>query len=459
MLDTVKVGIPLTQDQLNHLLQRSSEDDCWQWVQRLPATGEIRFSRVKGLAQLDRQSYHREIVYYIPDHFILGETHLQIELSLPKFYYGHNIYLLYDFVNALHLLKNQLESQLSIKFVDVLEWQVFRADACYAWKVFSQDLAQQLLDSLKRIHYPRKKPIIYPTSIVFAGNTYSLKFYLKHPEFIQHDRKALLKQNILIENIEFLENLSLGVIRCEATLRRKYLIRQNIKTIGDLAKSKAEVIFDDDCLALNPQLFDSETNVRRAAITIFMHNIKAFGAEYENVRLTNSFSKKTFLYNTEYVYKCPPMTLQIDSEKFIFNGGGCTHKHRTNPTLILQYFIYRFLGDNKGMDTADQVKNKLLTKYKSSKALRLLGFWMHVQKFSSQDAKNLYGKSAFYQAKSDLKEAGVSLVEPPKVINAEERFLESFQFEVPNEYVINRFDENRSHIGVIELFTKDIQES
>ena len=73
MIDTVKVGIPLTRYQLEKLNKLLSQDDRWQWVQLQPTTGEVRFLRVKGVTELDRESFHREIAWYIPRGMLLSD--------------------------------------------------------------------------------------------------------------------------------------------------------------------------------------------------------------------------------------------------------------------------------------------------------------------------------------------------------------------------------------------------
>lgn len=236
MIDTIKVGIPLSESQLNKLLELVASVNQWQWVQYHPQSGDLRFLRLRGIAEADQNSFHRNIHWDIPDRYRTDDTFLTVELSLPKFTYGHNIHLLYGWIDALKDLKKQFEKELHCRFPDVLEWRVRRVDSCYTWRCPSQLTAQNLLDSLKRLRYPRKEPTIRPESIFFKGNTYSLKIYLKLPEFKVHDMKELIKGKANLEWVNHLENLATGVIRIEATLRQKYLERKNIKTIADLVK-------------------------------------------------------------------------------------------------------------------------------------------------------------------------------------------------------------------------------
>ena len=71
--------------------------------------------------------------------------------------------------------------------------------------------------------------------------------------------------------------------------------------------------------------------------------------------------------------------------------------------------LHKFPSETELVDLHDEVKAKLFEKYKRTKAARLLGFWLHVQKIGVDDAKQSYGRSPFYAAQADLKAVGVSL--------------------------------------------------
>lgn len=459
MIDTVKVGIPLTRYQLEKLNKLLSQDDRWQWVQLQPTTGEVRFLRVKGVTELDRESFHREIAWYIPDHYNPEECCLVVELSVPKFWYGHNIYLLYGFLDALRELKKTFEKQLNCRFVDVLEWRLFRVDICYAWKTPSQNIARQILDSLTHLHYPRKKPTIYPgESILFVGRTYSLKFYLKLPEFLKNDRKALLRQKASLDWINYLEKLATGVLRCEATLRYQYLKNKKIETIGDLARPTTSLEWNQDFIDLNPGVLEDQFKLYASIMVINGYTL----SQKLGTNLVDIFqrieTKNEIPLEDGDVCEAPPMTLEFAGIEYRHNGGGYTVRKKDNSTTILQYFIQKFIGDNRGMDTADQVKTKLLDKYKTNKAARLLGFWLHVQRFGSENAKELYGRNPYYVAKTELKEAGVSLIEPPKVLDRAERFIEQFSLDVPSPHVTNAVDDYRDSGNLLNLLQRDTAE-
>lgn len=419
MLDSIKVGIPLSPLQHKKLLKLANQDDRWQWVQRQANTGDLRFVRSRGLLLLDHHSYHRKINWDIPDVYHPDDCYLVVELSLPKFWYGHNIHLLYNYADALHELKKLLQKQLHCKFPDIIYWKVFRLDPCYNWLFPSQDDSQRYLDSLKHLHFPRKRPVIYPTSIVFVGATYSFKFYLKLPEFRKHDRVQLLKDKASLEWVNHLEQMATGVLRCEATLKRKYLKRRGINVFGDLLKTQI--------LAKLPDNEDIDYELPEYSEPL----IELCQIAWRRIPFGDNSVTLTYEYN------------QTEASLVFYKK---THLRR-----ILEDLIKKFIGENSGMDTADRVEAKLMKKYKPVKAARLVGFWLYIQRFGSEKAKAHFGHNSYYVAKRELKAASVSLVEPPVLIASEQRFLDKFRLEIPSEFVTNKVDDFRDSNNLLNL--------
>jgi II/X family phage/plasmid replication protein len=101
-------------------------------------------------------------------------------------------------------------------------WQLMRIDLCYAWKFETQDQAEVMLDILRSFNFGRKKKATYDTSVMYVGQSYSLKFYLKHPEFFRHDFKILRD----LGHVDFayrMLDVAKGVLRFEVTLRKPFL--------------------------------------------------------------------------------------------------------------------------------------------------------------------------------------------------------------------------------------------
>lgn len=461
MIDTIKLGIPLTLSQHTKLQKLLKKDENWQWVKFQPSTGDLKLVRSRGLAALDKNSFHREIRFDVSSSYIPEETFLTLEFSVPKFWYGHNIHLLYGFVEALQHLKKLLEQQLHCRFVDVMTWKVSRVDCCYAWRCPSEKIAEQILNSLKCLHFPRKKPIIYPETLLFAGATYSVKFYLKYPEFMQHDRKALLQDKASLEWINYLEELSKGVLRMEATLRRQYLKIQNINTVEDLTKTQLNFEWSQEFI----QAAESSCEKDSLNVTALMFKLAADGLKSKYgctmFDLFDENSKNPYcMFKDSAVFYAPPQTLVFpDGVELSCEGGKFTVWKVNNPTSILQYFLKKFLGDNRRMQEADEVKLKLYEKYKRDKAHRLYTTWLGVQRDGLQALKQDVGDRSFYRIKADLKAAGCSFVEPPKITTLNQDFIKSFRLDVPSIHVTNKVDDFRDTSNVINILPHLVKQS
>lgn len=450
MLDTVRLGIPLTRRQFDRIQQSAFASSRPQWAILYPQTGELVLRRVSGLAGTDQDSFHREIRWDIPFHYYQDDTYLTVELSLPKLYYGHNIRLLYNFVAALELLKSILEKQFGLKgkgkLTRIYEWQLWRVDCCYAWDCcHSQTVAQQVLDSLKHLHFPRKRPVIYPTTILFAGTTYSLKFYLKLPEFRQHDLKVLVKAKASLEWISHCEELATGVLRVEATLRRKFLKKRGIETVADLLEPSVAYEFHN--LDQYPEDFDLDS----ALFAIMNYHAGQAEEGDWNAVVWDALDGEQF--NAPEGYEMD-FTTSSGEVHYCHMGSGFILRKRDQPTAILQYLLEKFLGSNPGMQHADEVEAKLRAAFQDRKAGRLLGTWLCVQKLGVEKTKELLGKDAYYRDYRDMKKAGISSIELPKnVIRHNPEFWRKFQVGVPSEYVTNRVDDFRDGGNVLNLPT------
>lgn len=422
MFDTLKFAIPLTDKQYDRILSIALSSNREQWSLFNPTTGELRFRRLLGLAETDQQSFHREILWDIPGRYIPGDTFLTVEFSLPKFWYGHNIHLLHKPIEPLERFKQLLERQLKLtrlKLPVVKDWLLKRADICYSWRCPNQQIAQAILDSLKHLHYPRKKPHIFDSGIMFAGRTYSVKFYLKFQDFRRHDMPTLLKDGASLEWVNYLEQKSQGVLRYEATLRSQYLKEKGISSINQLLS----VSFNASKFSLEAESIELQTDDEKIVffLEITRHNV-------QSGHLRADGDGMVVLKNGQ-VLDSPIGRVKILT--------------RTMTDELLQYFLDKFVGD-KGMQLVSEVESKLNETYKPIKAARLMSFWLYVQRFGSDKAREAFGKRTFYYAKSDLKRAGVSLVEQHEnVIKLSPGFFQDFKLEVPSQFVTNEYDDFR----------------
>lgn len=450
MIDTLKLLIPLSPSQHRRVRQIAAHSDRWNWVLHHQKTGELLFRKVSGLFKTDSHSYHREIRWDVDAGEKEENVHLTIELSLPKYWYGHNVSLLYDWQKALRHLREELNRQFGLKTRWVLppieEWKLARVDLCYAWWFPCQDLAQRFLDSLKVLHFPRKQPTVRPESIMFVGATYSLKFYLKYPEFLAHDRRELLKQQAALEWVEYLENLASGVLRMEVTLRHRYLKRNGLNTVADLAGFHQWVEFE------NPPT-DQESALAQVMVASMVH-LNGLGIDME---ASDWLEKGGHPVTEGLTLKAPAGTLEWCGKEYSIPENSMTF-HRVELTVwTLQRMLRKFVGDSVEMRTEDMVYQVLSEHYKPVKTARLTSFWLYVRRFGSEKARSDFGKRSYYYNRAEMKKAGVGLLEPPdmnKVIPLHRAFMEEFRLVVPSCHVVNRVDDDRNSQNLLNFRPK-----
>ncbi|HEY9658132.1 MAG TPA: phage/plasmid replication protein, partial [Allocoleopsis sp.] len=365
----------------------------------------------------------------------------------PKLYYGHNIHLLYEYPKPLKLLKGLLERHFGFKgrgrLIDIGAWNLWRLDVCYAWKCPDQATAQQVLDSMKHLHFPRKKPHIYATGLLFSGTTYSLKFYLKLPEFKEHDRRVLLKAKCQLEFINYCEDIAKGVVRVEATLRRKFLLQRGIKTVSDLLTPKIEYEFSRED-------FPEETDLGDAVFAIIGYNLDQSDGFTDWEQVIND-TEDGSVFNAPEGYET---TIYRNEETINYKhtGKGFILRKTDQPTTILQFLLTKFLGDNPTMQHSEEVESKLNSAFKPVKAARLMAMWLYVQRYGTQKTKEAFGHDSYYNSKREMKKAGVSFIEPPKnVVRLQPKFYDQFRIEVPSQFATNRVDDFRDSANILNL--------
>jgi hypothetical protein len=119
---------------------------------------------------------------------------------------------------------------------------------------------------------------------------------------------------------------------------------------------------------------------------------------------------------------------------------------------ILNYFLTKFLGDERAMNSAKKVEVRLVEVYKRSKALRLVTFWLYVRNFGTEQAKASFGKDSFYRSRRELGKAGISLLGPPRTaLGSNITFLEDFRLDVPSPFATNVLDDYRDSENVLNL--------
>jgi hypothetical protein len=361
--------------------------------------------------------------------------------------------LLYDWIGALRKFKLLLEQQFGLtssrwghRLPEPETWELLRVDLCYSFQFPSQKSCHQFLESLKRLSYPHKKPIIYDETILFTGATYSFKVYEKQPEFRKHDAKELAKLQASSDWIAYLDRKAAGILRVEATLRRQYLKVNGLTTVAELLRPNLEFTFSDDWMP---------GSYGQAAFTWLLHHHK----QQTGIDLIHSpvsceiiepDTGVVYIYldcddkilgysNSEPEVLEPPCTQAFE---YLPCGRSVTIECSQMPQVKMQYFLDKLLGGCPGMQTIDQIKIKLSEHYKPAKVGRLVSFWLYVRSFGVKEAKEQFGHDSYYRSRRDLKRYDIPLLEPAEnLIYIDRDFAARFRMSCPSPNVSNQVDD------------------
>lgn len=209
MIDTIKLLIPLDSalvEKLKNNLTRFRKEDL--------KSGKIEFEFFT--ANIELGSYHRIIMIKSTD----NPQGLFVEFSMPKYEKGNNVEMIHpnNLIIIMEKLYIEICRYMNYELPHFSMWPVYRLDVCYNWILKDIDEAKQALSFIKRLDYPRKTRFEYETSIMYKGSSYTIKFYLKGPEFRKNDYKKLP-----IEIASELQNWANKILRFEVNLKRTHL--------------------------------------------------------------------------------------------------------------------------------------------------------------------------------------------------------------------------------------------
>lgn len=213
MIDTIRFKIKTSPDVFTEIQKKSRQ----------------RFEINKNTQLLELQIFTKDIEIGSYDYHIniIATKHkpdtIFLEFSIPKVFYGHNIYLYYPPIeNILKIVHKVIESAFAITFPSFEEWIIQRLDICYAWRFNTQEEAYLAFLVLNPFSYPRKNKIAFDTSFEEKGSSFDFKGYLKFEEFERHDFKRFEKMKRLDLAYDFRE-LARRVFRIELSMRKKKL--------------------------------------------------------------------------------------------------------------------------------------------------------------------------------------------------------------------------------------------
>lgn len=150
--------------------------------------------------KINLPSYNYNIYYRI------FEERVDIEFSLPKYFYGTNIFEFRSHTNKSNPISVYDSLILGLKyffeevFFNVkIDWgavEILRFDFCYNQVFQSRDESLQALKYIKMKHQSKGDRLSYETGFVQLTKTNYLKIYHKGEEFIKHDMYKLKSPHI-----------------------------------------------------------------------------------------------------------------------------------------------------------------------------------------------------------------------------------------------------------------------
>lgn len=211
MIDTLKLLIPLTDRKLLEHLR----SELTHTSRKNLKTNETKFEFWTG--EIEVGSHSRKI------NFKLDDLGIFFEFSVPKYVHGNNIEMVHpsELYEILEKFRQELCQSVTEELPPLSEWIVYRLDLCYNWTLESKEKCQSMMSFVQRIDYPRKKKVPFDTSVMYLGSVYTIKFYLKGPEFLKHDFKHLLAVDE--DRTHHLVDWAHKVLRFEVEFRKGYL--------------------------------------------------------------------------------------------------------------------------------------------------------------------------------------------------------------------------------------------
>ncbi len=185
--------------------------------------------------------------------------YFEVELSLHKFFLGHNCFGFDDDLSRIHTLYDYLEVEIfKTRFIDRSTVELLRIDIAEVYKFSNADDVRKIFHNMQNQRKYRTKPLRFKDNgIYFPSTVTTFKIYNKHDEFIRHDAKRL-KKIMSEDDYNYIFNMSKNCVRLECEIHKKKLnelygkhvyvedlIMKKIVEIKDLyLKEKQRLIFE-----------------------------------------------------------------------------------------------------------------------------------------------------------------------------------------------------------------------
>lgn len=171
---------------------------------------------IKDMDWIYNEALGRPVHERVPPYFVC-------ELSLHKFFVGHNVFGFDDDLSKIHTVYDYLENVVfGCEFIRREIVQVLRIDLAEVYKFDTKDQVLNIFHGLKNHRKYRTKPSTYKnTGIYFPGTMTTFKIYDKHEEFKAHDFKKLKQRDL--EHANEIYDISKNCVRLECEIHKKKL--------------------------------------------------------------------------------------------------------------------------------------------------------------------------------------------------------------------------------------------
>jgi II/X family phage/plasmid replication protein len=225
MIDTIRFRgdfislehLPKIQFELETLIKTKGDVTLFEFTSgQLKGSYDNRISfTIKDMDWVYNIALARPVYESVPPYFIC-------ELSLHKFYMGHNVFGFDDDLSRIYAVYDFLEMSFDCTFIRRETVELLRIDLSEVYKYKTTEEVKAIFHGLKNHRRYRTKPSTYKdTGIYYPGTMTTFKIYDKHEEFKAHDFKKLKKNNL--EDANYVYDMSKNVVRLECEIHKKKL--------------------------------------------------------------------------------------------------------------------------------------------------------------------------------------------------------------------------------------------
>lgn len=352
-----------------------------------------------------------------------SRDYIEINMSIPKFYYSTNVLQFVDqfdlsashVFDKLHGILYRFFNEYFAYPPDWLDVEVNRIDFCYNQLFLSKDDALRYLNEQSKlnVNYARsdtnKFGMYGNTTVMYKTDNYSFKIYHKGTEFRKNDLPRLLKKNPKGLDLTLFTETADKMLRYELTARKgllNYVFRQKVK--------------DDDNTVFNHH-YEAISKLKTRSVSNMKHRlgkapIYVSGSSDVEKFLQKTVNNKSFAFHLDSPWEHLNSSARdlIDCYSLCFNRELFCHLHEFFWKRVEDYQLGVKMSikdiHDKIKESAAQRKVRkeaLLSGEKDSHTGLLLTLATLSQYTDISDLKGVLPKATYYRYVSKLAELGI----------------------------------------------------